>query len=262
MLNTPGNFMAGDTKAATSAAAAAAIDEEDEGESKSLYALIEDNALLIEALLYFVFLTLFTVYAVGANGNSNEAYTIAEHIRHIYAGFSKVSDTSSWFDYMLGPFALATYPTKYYNGDYMLTDELGFVAAQYKLLGAINMRQVRVKKDSCSVRKRMGVLVNSCEAFFSSAKEFKGEYGNIVPGTGKRQFIYSDSSEFKCSGATCGFKGPVSGVVYGGGGFVKQLPTVAENRTVIIAQTLVKQLWDSRFIDRYTSAIVVESTLH
>jgi hypothetical protein len=94
--------MAGDTKAATSAAAAAAaIDEEDEGESKSLYALIEDNAFLIEALLYFVFLTLFTVYAVGAHGNSNEAYTIAEQIRHIYSGFSKVSDTNSWFDYMV-----------------------------------------------------------------------------------------------------------------------------------------------------------------
>jgi hypothetical protein len=94
--------MAGDTKAATSAAAAAAaIDEEDEGESKSLYALIEDNAFLIEALLYFVFLTLFTVYAVGAHGNSNEAYTIAEQMRRIYAGFSKVSDTSSWFDYMV-----------------------------------------------------------------------------------------------------------------------------------------------------------------
>jgi hypothetical protein len=83
-----------------------------------------------------------------------------------------------------------------------------------------------------------------------------------VPGTGKRQFIYSDASEFKCSGATCGFQGPSSKLVYGGGGFVKQLPTVAENRTVIIAQTLVKQLWDSRFIDRYTSAIFVESTLY
>ena len=83
-----------------------------------------------------------------------------------------------------------------------------------------------------------------------------------MPGTGKRQFIYSDASEFKCSGATCGFQGPSSKLVYGGGGFVKQLPTVAENRTVIIAQTLVKQLWDSRFIDRYTSAIFVESTLY
>jgi hypothetical protein len=45
-------------------------------------------------------------------------------------------------------------------------------------------------------------------------------------------------------------------------GFVKQLPTVAENRTGSSAQTLVKQLWDSRFIDRYTSAIFVESTLY
>jgi len=123
----------------------------------------------------------------------------------------------------LGPFALATYPTKYYNGDDMPADELGFVAAQYKLLGAINVRQVRVQKDSCSVRKRMRVLVPSCESFFSSRTESRAAYGNIVPGTGKRQFIYSDASEFKCSGAACLFQGPVSGIVYGDGGLLINL---------------------------------------
>ena len=34
----------------------------------------------------------------------------------------------------------------------------GHVAAQYKLLGVINVRQLRVTKDACKVRKRMQVI--------------------------------------------------------------------------------------------------------
>ena len=34
---------------------------------------------------------------------------------------------------------------------------MGHVEGQYKLLGVINVRQVRVRKDACSVQSRMKV---------------------------------------------------------------------------------------------------------
>ena len=87
------------------------LDDEDEEESdKTFWEIVEENSFKIEAFLYFVFLILFTIYAVGAQGNSNEQYAMREQIRRIYAPFLKVTDTTSWFAFMQGIYVNTTYP--------------------------------------------------------------------------------------------------------------------------------------------------------
>jgi len=89
-----------------------ALDDEEEEESKTFMEIVEENAFAIEAFLYFVFLVLFTIYAVGAQGNSNEQFAMREQIRRIYAPFLHVGDATSWFAFMQGFYINATYPTE------------------------------------------------------------------------------------------------------------------------------------------------------
>ena len=151
------NNLAGALSNDDQAAAPHLDDEEEFEESKTLLRILEDNAFAIEAGLYLVFLILFTVYAVGVQGNNNDMYAMGEQIRRIYGPFASVADTTSWFVFMRGAFINATYPVRYYNDDPIADDDLGHVEGQYKLLGVINVRQVRVRKDACSVQSRMEV---------------------------------------------------------------------------------------------------------
>ena len=50
--------------------------------------------------------------------------------------------------------------------------------------------------------------------------------------------------------------------LHAGSGFVKQLATVGEVKSRTAAVTIVNQLSDSLFVDRYTSALFVESVLY
>ncbi|MGB1605473.1 MAG: hypothetical protein ACPIOQ_72750, partial [Promethearchaeia archaeon] len=94
-------------------AAAPHLDDEEEfEESKTLLRILEDNAFAIEAGLYLVFLILFTVYAVGVQGNNNDMYAMGEQIRRIYGPFASVADTTTWFTFMRGAFINATYPVR------------------------------------------------------------------------------------------------------------------------------------------------------
>ena len=106
------------------------------------------------------------------------------------------------------------------------------------------------------------VLVPACEALFSRPKENLAEYGPVVPGTGAKEFQYTDQSEYGCSGSSCDFVGPSSQLVYPGSGYVVSLPTVGEAKTRASALTMINQLSDSLYIDRYTSAVFVESVLY
>ena len=112
------------------------------------------------------------------------------------------------------------------------------------------------------VRERMQVLVPSCKAVFSTNTEDRAPFGPLVAGTGEKEFKYTDQSEFGCAGSQCAFVGPTTGLVYEGGGYLKQLPSIGERKTRDTAVTMIKQLHDSLFIDRYTSAIFVESVVY
>jgi len=67
---------------------------------------------------------------------------------------------------------------------------------QYKMLGVINVRQVRVQKEACKVQERMQVLVPSCKTAFSNKVQSQAAFGPIVAGTGENEFKFTDQSEF------------------------------------------------------------------
>ena len=65
----------------TNSPPAPVLDDEDEfQENKSCAKLMEEHSFAIESCLYFLFLVLFTVYAVSAQGDSHHSFAMGEQV--------------------------------------------------------------------------------------------------------------------------------------------------------------------------------------
>eukprot|EP00960_Hanusia_phi_P051304 760715-Hanusia_phi.AAC.1 len=116
-------------------------EEEEEEVHKTCMDQVRENRRTIESLLYIVFLILFTIYAMYAHGNTTDAFAFHQQVKNIFSPFLLVTSVDEWWTFMTGPFVNVSFPFRWYNGELLLPDDLGFVNMQFKPLGTINVRQ-------------------------------------------------------------------------------------------------------------------------
>ena len=114
-----------------------------------LYGVFINNPRFWESFVYVAFVLSFTVVAIGSA--SNDMFIMGNEIRSTYSSFNSIVKISDWWNFMQNDFVTYTFPNQWYNGLPMSTGEMGMLNSQFLLLGAVGLRQLRVRKNSCQV---------------------------------------------------------------------------------------------------------------
>jgi len=118
------------------------------GEKSFIVRWTQKNPKAVDAVLYFIFLVIFTLIVFNAQGQPTDSspYYMISNIRKRWGEpFEQVTSAGDWFDYMTATFVPLTFPNRWYNGEPFEMDEFGWPGGHpetYKLLGAVSMRQV------------------------------------------------------------------------------------------------------------------------
>lgn len=236
-------------------------EEEKAGVMKQLKTgLLTDNPKLVGTLVYLVFCAAFYWVMTGTQGGS-ASYELVQNIRGALGGFSEVSDAASWFEFMENSFPGVVFPVSYYNGDGYEAEHLGNVADTFMLVGAVGMRQVRAKNNTCSLKSTdlISPMVRNCFGEYSTKNEDREPYGPVLePGT-DRKFKFADAKTLGCS---VGCQTAANLNSYQGGGFFEMLPSLRANTTNAEVVQKIKQLKTDRWLDRQTRAVFVDFTVY
>jgi hypothetical protein len=240
------------------------VDEEEvekEGVMKQLKSgLLTNNPKLVGTVVYLVFCGAFWWVMTGTQGGS-ASYELVQNLRGALSGFTEVSSAASWFDFMENSFPGVVFPVSYYNGDGYESEHLGNVADTFMLIGAVGMRQVRAKNNTCALKASdlIHPLVKNCFGEYSSKNEDRGPYGPVLePGT-DRKFKFSDAKTLGCS---VGCQTAANLNTYQGGGFFELLPSLRANTTNAEVVEKILQLKTDRWLDRQTRAVFVDFTVY
>jgi hypothetical protein len=231
-------------------------------ERNAIITLIQGNPKTVDACLYLIFLVIFTAVVFNTQGAPTDAtpYLMAANIRAKWgADFDRISDASGWFDYMEKTFAPLTFPNRWYNGDSMSPDDMGWAGGHpemYRLIGEVSVRQVRVSPGTCSVRPTLASLVPVCYGEYSSETESRQAFGPVLDVGGKPRYGFTTA---EINGENS-FVGQAN--TYNGGGFRTSVPSKTSNITQGQAITLIRQLRDTRWIDRQTRAVFTDMSLY
>lgn len=221
---------------------------------------IRRNPKSIDALVYFIFLIVFTCIVFNAQGPPADSspFHMINNIRLKWEEpFMSVQSASDWFDYMLDHFVPLMFPVRWYNGDLMATADMGWPGGQpemYRTLGAVSVRQVRVQGGSCSVPSDLADLVPICYGPYSKSKEETQPFGPISDGT--PIFTYRESRDTGLKS----FRAQVG--TYQGGGYQVLLSSEARNDTGTAARSTMLALRDGKWLDQQTRAVFVDFTLY
>ena len=189
--------------------------------------LFTSNPRLVGTLVYLVFCLAFWFVLLSTQGGS-KSYEMVQNIRGSLGSYMEVSDAASWFDFMEQTFPDVVFPVEFYNGDEYEREDLGNVANSFMLVGAVGIRQVRSKNNTCGLveKDKIFPMVKNCFGEYSKKNEDKVPYGPTVePGTA-RMFTWATAESLGCK-VGCSTVGNL-GITYQGGGFFEKLPS---NRT-------------------------------
>jgi polycystin 1L2 len=219
------------------------------------------NPKLIQTLVYFCFCGCF-FWVMDSTQGGTKSYELVQNIRGSFSAFTEVSDGASWFEFMESTFPDVAFPVAYYNGDEYEDENLGNVADHFMLIGAVGVRQVRVKNNTCSLKgsDKIFPYVKNCFGEYSTSTEDRGPFGPEVEPGDDRAFKYSTSLDLGCK-VGCSTETNL-GITYGGGGFFEQLPSARNASTNQDVKDKIEQLRTDRWIDRQTRAIFVEFTVY
>ena len=233
------------------------------GEKPFIVRWVQKNPKAVDALLYFVFLIVFTLIVFNAQGQPTDAspYYMIQNVRRRWGGpFENVTAASDWFEYMMTTFVPLTFPNRWYNGEPFGDSDLGWPGGHpetYRLLGAVSLRQVRVRPGTCSVHQELKATVPSCYGDYNKENEDRQAYGPVSDTSfGEPRYQYTGAEE----NGESSFRGQAT--TYYGGGFQQALPSVARNDTQAAALTKIMQMRDTTWIDRQTRAVFVDFTLY
>ena len=127
------------------------------GETPFIVRWTQKNPKAVDAVLYFIFLVIFTLIVFNAQGQPTDSspYYMISNIRKRWGEpFQQVTSAGDWFDYMTATFVPLTFPNRWYNGEPFEMDELGWPGGEmYKLLGAVSMRQVYIY--TCTIQDHL-----------------------------------------------------------------------------------------------------------
>ncbi|XP_043937521.1 polycystic kidney disease protein 1-like 2 [Protopterus annectens] len=204
-------------------------------------------ALIREIVAYLGFLWMLLLVAYGQRDPNS--YYLNNHIQSSFTnGFADVLSYQGFFTW-----ANTTLINKLY-GPYP-----GFITdGNSKLVGSARIRQIRVKKDACSIPKLLRSDIRECHTPYSLEDEDMSDYGvhwNVtVPSNSSfLSNVWHYQSQSMLRGHP--FWGQLD--MYRGGGYVASLGTDAQNATRVL-----QYIFDNVWLDTYTRAIFIEFTVY
>ncbi|XP_065832466.1 polycystin-2-like [Oscarella lobularis] len=200
-----------------------------------------------ELVTYIFFLVILCIVTYGMAGSTSFYYTKAMKDLFVDDAFTGIGSQDDFWPYAEGTLLDGLYWEEWYNNQNYTADELGYIFHENKLLGLPRMRQLRVRKDSCSVQKDFQDEIKDCYGSYSSAAEDTSAFG-LINGTA---WTYSSSSEI----AGRSFAGLLA--TYSGGGYYQLLNKTKSQTTQEVA-SLKNNLWT----DRGTRVVFIDFTVY
>ncbi|XP_068248147.1 uncharacterized protein [Palaemon carinicauda] len=213
--------------------------------------------LIKEMLIYVVYL-FFLLFLAQQNRNSN-AFLINKNLRNLFIDYDVDSNEmfqkpGDVFSYMRDTFLPSVFWTEWYNGEEISRRDKPFMADGVSFrIGAVRLRQVRIRPDECRIHNKMAEIHDHCNVPYSMSKEDEAAYlPGWVPAGNKTQspnspWVYRSMGTLKGT--------PVVGVLttYNGGGFVVDMSGPL-SRISLIIDHLEEEAW----LDKYTRAVFLE----
>ncbi|OWF39370.1 Polycystic kidney disease protein 1-like 2 [Mizuhopecten yessoensis] len=229
--------------------------------------LKEQRALTVflELLFYIVFA--FIVYSISYVNRDQRSFALKDHIyrglndSNGQFGYGKITDASSFIEWLNGTFFENYFPEAAYNGDAIgVRDKLFFSDLVNARIGPPRLRQVRMKRGKCPYDRL--IENRDCIPNYDMYEEDEESYcvgwNDKTSAECNNPRLYSMNAwQYQRSEDIWGI--PITGEyeTYGGGGYVLKLDNGLANSRYI-AEELVKYHW----INRATRAIFLEFTLY
>jgi hypothetical protein len=164
-------------------------------------------------------------------------------------GINDVGNLDDCWEWLFGQFSAIFFQETWYNDDeFKGTPSYRLFNYNYRLLGQVSLRQVRVKKNSCKVPQAMQVVVQACYAEYEDDAEVEDKE---TYGPADAPFKWQSQEELK----TRRFYGFYNS--YGGGGYRYLLSTEAES-----TQATLTQLKKNKWLDEGTRALFVNANMY
>ncbi|CAF0854393.1 unnamed protein product [Rotaria sordida] len=218
-----------------------------------------------ELMIYMVFIGILTIVVFGMV--STNMYTLTQALKGVFVdsrmidestnntgpSFSDISRMEEFWDYMTQIAAPALFTETWYNNDKV--SNYGYILYENRLLGAVRMRQKKVRNNSCVVAKDFQQEIKFCYNSYAPAFEDKNSFGPCInldaENCTEEPFRHTPINSIIRSSTT----GKVG--VYDQGGFIKILGSSQEEFKNEI-EALKENLW----ITLGTRAILVDFTVY
>ncbi|MBN3315187.1 PK1L2 protein, partial [Atractosteus spatula] len=203
--------------------------------------------LIREIVAYVGFLWVLLLVAYGQRDPN--AYLLTQHIEESFTnGMSDTmahKDVFTWINTTVLSNLFGQFP--------------GFITdGNSKLVGNARVRQVRVRRDSCTIARSMRNSIPDCHSPYSWELEDMASYG---PGWNMSVQINASQVphawQYQSQGSLRAHPVWGSMALYRGGGYVAELGPDLQNATSVL-----QYLFDNTWLDVYTRAMFVEFTVY
>ncbi|XP_069508718.1 polycystin-2-like protein 2 isoform X2 [Ambystoma mexicanum] len=201
---------------------------------------VEMKSTLQELLIYCIFIIDICILAFGMVEPS--MYTLNTVMKNLFlempvsrtdrTTFNTISSMADFWKYAEGPLLDGLYWTSWYN-TLDITTNGSFIYYENLLLGVAQIRQVKVRDNTCRVHPYFRDQILNCYHSYSSAYEDRDAFGS---GTGT-EWTYNDADSLQWQWGYLG--------TYFGGGF-KALLSRDSNESFIILEDLKEKSWLTR----------------
>ena len=164
-------------------------------------------------------------------------------------GVNDIGNLDDCWEWLLGQFFGIFFQDSWYNDEpFKDTPAYRLFNYNYRLIGRVSLRQVRVKKNSCKVPTAMQVLVTACYSEYKESPEIEDQE---TYGPADAPFKWQSQQELKTR-TYYGFYNS-----YGGGGYRVLLSNEAE-----ATESTLQQLKKNKWLDEGTRALFVNANMY
>ena len=206
--------------------------------------------LVYLVMLFTLMASIYDVHeAYGVNAAVSDLFLDEEFPGAQYKkNFFEIMTFEEWWTWLEGPVIAGAYPTEWYNEQPLTAVESGKVLYTLRRVGGVQLRQLRVRSDSCTLSSQTKLTGGTaCYAAFSAEAEDRAPFG---PGGA---FKWSDG--YHPMTGLFGY-GPSGG--YGTGGYVVVLNATSSET----AAAQVSVLKAAKWLDEGTRAVAVMFNLY
>ena len=242
---------------------------------QSLYILRRQKFLRYGFLLVLSLISLVSMISLTID--SQEAFEQEESVRELFVDeeFQSANHKKNFFDvrsqdeiweWIEGPLLQALYKNYDITGNLKRRDWLDYTAQTLRVVGGVELRQLRMRNDSCTLRRR----VEHGTRYDTKAKVCYNRWTNNK-GVEKRPFgprgifKYTEGLS-RIYGRPGSGKGPWVQYAYGTGGYVQRLPLQSllhpfSKSTNTTAENILNNLKSRRWLDESSRLVAVEFAL-